>query len=63
MEASGTFTDREAELIERLQEIRNDATEVMTAAARDLSVRRSEYDNILQARVGTFKDLRNIKTT
>jgi uncharacterized protein YukE len=37
-------------LIERLRDIREDATETMNEAARDLSVRRSEYDSLLQGR-------------
>jgi len=37
-------------LIERLRAIRDTASEAMNGAARDLSVRRSEYDAILQAR-------------
>jgi hypothetical protein len=37
-------------LIERLRDIREDATEAMNEAARDLSVRRSEYDSLLQGR-------------
>jgi hypothetical protein len=44
------YTDGKAELIERLREIRDTASEVMNEAARDLSLRRNEYDAILQAR-------------
>ncbi|NPU09861.1 hypothetical protein HL666_03705 [Bradyrhizobium sp. 83002] len=50
IDAIQQFTDLKAELIERLRDIREDSTEVMNAAARDLSVRRSEYDSILQSR-------------
>ena len=39
-----------SELIERLRDIREDAAETMNEAARDLSVRRSEYDALLQGR-------------
>jgi hypothetical protein len=52
IEASQSYTDTKAELIESLREIRDDASEAMNAAARDLSIRRSEYDSILQARRG-----------
>ena len=44
------FADARSELIERLRDIREDATEAMNEAARDLSVRRSEYDALLQGR-------------
>jgi uncharacterized protein YukE len=37
-------------LIERLRDIREDSTEAMNGAARDLSVRRSEYESLLQGR-------------
>jgi hypothetical protein len=50
IEASRQFADARIELIERLRDIREDATEVMNEAARDLSVRRSEYDALLQGR-------------
>jgi hypothetical protein len=50
IEASKQFADARVELIERLRDIREDATEVMNEAARDLSVRRSEYDALLQGR-------------
>jgi hypothetical protein len=50
IEASKQFADARIELIERLRDIREDATEVMNEAARDLSVRRSEYDALLQGR-------------
>jgi uncharacterized protein YukE len=51
VEATRQFSDTRGELIERLRDIREDATEVMNEAARDLSVRRSEYDSLLQGRV------------
>jgi hypothetical protein len=50
MDASTKFTDTRAELIERLREIRDDASDAMNAAAQDLTVRRSEFDALLQAR-------------
>jgi hypothetical protein len=50
MEASNQFARARSELIDRLRDIRVDATEAMNAAARDLSVRRSEYDSLLAGR-------------
>ena len=50
IDASDRFARTRSELIERLRDIREDATEAMNAAARDLSVRRSEYDSLLQGR-------------
>ncbi|MBI5319807.1 hypothetical protein [Bradyrhizobium sp.] len=50
LEASKQFAKARSELIERLRDIREDSTEAMNAAARDLSVRRSEYDSLLQGR-------------
>jgi len=44
------FANARSELIERLRDIREDATETMNEAARDLSVRRSEFDSLLQGR-------------
>ena len=49
-DATRQFADTRSELIERLRDIREDATEAMNGAARDLSVRRSEYDLLLQGR-------------
>ncbi|WFU62681.1 YrzE family protein [Bradyrhizobium brasilense] len=49
-DASLNFTNTKAELIERLRSIRDDASEAMNDAARDLTVRRSELDALLQAR-------------
>jgi hypothetical protein len=51
IEATRRFADARSELIERLRDIREDATEAMNEAARDLSVRRSEYDSLLQGRL------------
>ena len=50
IEATKQFAIARSELIERLRDIREDATQVMNEAARDLSVRRSEYDALLQGR-------------
>jgi hypothetical protein len=50
IEASKQFANARSDLIERLRDIREDSTEAMNAAARDLSVRRSEYDFLLQGR-------------
>jgi len=48
VEASSRYTDRKAELIEELRDIRNSAKEVMDAAAHDLSKRLGEFDSILK---------------
>lgn len=37
-------------MIERLRDIRNDASDAMSGAERDLAVRRSEYDSLLVSR-------------
>lgn len=50
IEASNQFAKTRGDLIERLRDIREDATEAMNGAAHDLSVRRSEYDSLLQGR-------------
>lgn len=50
IDARHHYTDGKAELIERLRDIRDAASEAMNGASRDLSVRRSEFDAILQAR-------------
>jgi hypothetical protein len=50
IEARDHYTDGKASLIENLRAIRDDASSAMSEAARDLSVRRGEYDSILQAR-------------
>ena len=49
-EARAQYTEGKAELIERLREIRDAASEAMNGAARDLSVRRGEFNSIIQAR-------------
>lgn len=49
-EAHKQYTDAKTELIDRLLEIRDDVTKVLNEAARDLSIRRGEYDAILQGR-------------
>ena len=49
-EARAQYTEGKAELIERLRDIRDAASEAMNGAARDLSVRRGEFDSIIQAR-------------
>lgn len=48
--AHGAYTQRKSELIEELREIRDDASEAMTEAARDLGLRRSEFEAIVQSR-------------
>jgi hypothetical protein len=48
--ASVRYRDAKEELIERLRDIRNDASDAMNEAARDLAVRRSEYDSLLVSR-------------
>lgn len=50
VEAHAAYTEGKAQLIEQLREIRDTATDVMNSAARDLSIRRGEYDAIVQAR-------------
>ena len=50
VEASRQFAQTRSDLIERLRDIRENATEAMNAAAHDLAVRRSEYDSLLQGR-------------
>jgi hypothetical protein len=50
IEASRHYTEQKAALIEDLREIRDDATEVMNEAARDLATRRNELDALLAAR-------------
>lgn len=49
-EASRRFAKGRSDLIESVRDIREDSTEAMNGAARDLSVRRSEYDSLLQGR-------------
>jgi len=48
--ASARYRDAKEELIERLRDIRNDASDAMNGAERDLAVRRSEYDSLLVSR-------------
>jgi hypothetical protein len=48
--ASVKYRDAKEELIERLRDIRNDASDAMNAAEKDLAVRRSEYDSVLVSR-------------
>ncbi|MET4337032.1 hypothetical protein ABIB68_004815 [Bradyrhizobium sp. F1.2.2] len=50
IEASRQFAQARIDLIERLRDIREDATEAMNEAAEDLSHRRGEYDSILLGR-------------
>lgn len=50
LEAQTHYTDGKSDLIERLKDIRDTASQAMNDAARDLSVRRAEYDAIVQAR-------------
>jgi hypothetical protein len=50
IEASKQFAQARIDLIERLRDIREDATAAMNAAAHDLSVRRGEYDSLLVGR-------------
>lgn len=50
LDATKQFAQARSDLIERLRDIREDATEAMNGAMRDLSVRRSEYDSLLQGR-------------
>ena len=49
-EARAQYTDSKADLIEKLREIRDAASEAINAAARDLSIRRGELDAIIHAR-------------
>jgi hypothetical protein len=50
VDAHNHYTEVKTDLIERLRDIRDAASQAMNSAARDLSVRRSEYDAILRAR-------------
>jgi hypothetical protein len=50
MESRSQYTERKAELIDTLRNIRDAASEAMNSAAHDLTVRRGEFDSILQAR-------------
>lgn len=48
--ASHQYTDTKSGLIENLRDIRDEASEAMNGAARDLSVRRSEFHSLTEAR-------------
>lgn len=48
--ASKQYTDTKANLIDNLRDIRDEASEAMNGAARDLSVRRSEFHSLTEAR-------------
>lgn len=48
--AHDDYNGRKAELIEDLRIIRDESSEAMNEAARDLSLKRGEFDSILQAR-------------
>lgn len=48
--ASARYRTAKEELIERLRDIRNDASDAMNGAERDLAIRRSEYDALMVAR-------------
>jgi hypothetical protein len=50
IEAHEAYIRRKNDLIESLLEIRNDAIEILEEANRDLSLRRSEHDVILESR-------------
>ncbi|MQT11924.1 hypothetical protein [Segnochrobactrum spirostomi] len=53
--AHDVYIDAKADLIGRLREIRDDATEALEEADRDLSVRRAEYEAIVANRVRVVK--------
>lgn len=48
--ASKAYTDTKARLIDNLKDIRDEASDAMNGAARDLSVRRSEFISLVEAR-------------
>lgn len=48
--ASKAYTDTKANLIDNLRDIRDEASDAMNGAARDLSVRRSEFISLIEAR-------------
>jgi len=50
LEAAQHFTDRKSDLIDELRDIRDAAKDAMNGTAHDLSVRRGEFDSILQGR-------------
>ena len=49
-EAHDAYIRRKNDLIERLLEIRDEAIDILEEANRDLSIRRSEHDSILESR-------------
>jgi hypothetical protein len=49
-DAHDAYIRRKNDLIERLLEIRDEAIEILEEANRDLSIRRSEHDSILESR-------------
>ena len=50
IDARRDYTEGKAELVDRLREIKDDASDAMNEAARALTVRRGEYDAIVQNR-------------
>lgn len=50
LSAQTQYSERKAELIDNLADIRNVSADAMNEAARDLSMKRGEFDSILQAR-------------
>ena len=48
--ASKQYTETKASLIDNLRDIRDEASEAMNGAARDLSIRRSEFHSLIEAR-------------
>jgi len=50
IEANRKYRAGKSELVDRLRIIRDGAIEAMNGAARDLSVRRGEFDGILKGR-------------
>jgi hypothetical protein len=53
--AHGAYIERKGELIQHLDEIKTEASEIFQEANRDLSVRRSEHDAILESRSRLLK--------
>ncbi|WP_049768125.1 hypothetical protein [Methylocella silvestris] len=51
IDAHDAYAKSRSDLIDELKDIRDDASEAMREAARDLNIRRGEYDSILQGRV------------
>ena len=50
LQAQARYTTRKSDLIDNLREIRDEVSEGMKDIGRDLSVKRGEFDSILQAR-------------